>query len=100
MSDDPDGQRSVLDIAQEITSGERRRDYDNASKNHERIAKFWNAYIESRPDPVAPLTPLDAAMMMILLKVARNVFSPKKDNIVDMAGYSKCAAQILRYEPE
>ena len=92
--------KSILDIAKEITSGDRRRDYDVASKNHQRIADFWNAYLNNRKDPAADLTSLDAAMMMILLKVARNVYSPTVDNLVDIAGYSKCASQILGFESE
>lgn len=90
--------RSILDIAKEITSGARRRDYDNAKRNHERIAAAWNWYISARKDPTAPLSGLDACHMMILLKMARGVFTPTADTYVDLAGYARCGAQIAGFE--
>ena len=32
--------------------------------------------------------------MMILMKIARNVHKPKRDNWVDIAGYSQCGGKI------
>ena len=89
----------VLEEAVRITSGDRRRDYDHATPNHERIASGWNWYLSSRRDPQSPVTALDAAHMMILLKLARSCHTPKRDNYVDIAGYSRCAAQISDFEP-
>ena len=40
------------------------------------------------------MEPLDAANMMILLKVARAAGRYKCDNYVDIAGYAACAAEI------
>lgn len=94
----PQEERCILDIAKEITSGARRRDYDNATRNHERIAAAWNWYLSARKDPTAPLTGLDACHMMILLKMARGVFTPTVDTYVDLAGYARCGAQIAGFE--
>ena len=91
---------SILTEAINATSGARRRDYDKASANHARIAGVWNWYINARPHPLDPLTPLDCAQMMILLKVARAAHNPKRDNFVDIAGYAKCCSQIAGFEPE
>jgi hypothetical protein len=90
---------SILDEAIRVTSGDRRRDYDAAGPNHERIARLWNAYITSRKEANALLSPLDVATMMILLKVARASFTPTRDSYVDIAGYAKCCAQIQGFEP-
>lgn len=93
--------KSVLEDAIEVTTGARRRDYDAPKPNHERIARFWNTYIESRPvDAGAPLTALDVAHMMILLKMARVVFTPTRDSYVDIAGYARCGAQISGFEKD
>lgn len=89
---------SILDTAREITSGARRRDYDAALPNHERIADLWNAYLQSRSEPTSPVTPLDAAHMMILLKLARACKTPTRDTYVDIAGYARCAAEIAGFE--
>lgn len=90
----------ILDEAIRITSGARRRDYDKATPNHERIAGAWNWYIRSRKGANDELSALDVAQMMILLKIARACFTPTRDSYVDIAGYAKCAAQIARFEPE
>jgi len=90
----------ILDTAKEITSGSRRRDYDAALPNHERIAVLWNAYLESRSAPASRITPLDAAHMMIMLKLARACKTPTRDTYVDIAGYARCAAEISGFEDE
>jgi hypothetical protein len=56
-----------------------------------RIAALWGAYLED-----ASLTAYDVARMMILLKVARDVgFAEKRDNYVDIAGYSELLAAMM-----
>jgi len=90
---------SVLEDALSVTSGDRRRDYDKATPNHERIARLWNAYIDSRKTGAgAPLSALDVAHLMILLKLARAVYTPTRDTYVDIAGYARCAAEIAGFE--
>jgi hypothetical protein len=91
---------SVLEEAAAATAGDRRRDYGTATDNHTRIADGWNWYLNARPVKDAPISALDAAMMMIVLKIARSVHRPKRDNFVDIIGYAKCAAQIAGVEPE
>jgi len=94
---DPSGP-SILSEALECTSGDRRRDYDHALPNHQRIAGYWNAHLKS-VGIEGVLTPADVALMMILLKVARQARTPKRDNLVDIAGYARCVAQIEEMEP-
>jgi hypothetical protein len=91
--------KGILDEALECTSGDRRRDYGHAKENHEMIAALWNAYLGIRKDPNAPITGSDVAAMMIQLKLARHVNSPKRDNYVDIAGYARCLSQIEGFEP-
>ncbi len=90
---------SILEEAIRVTSGDRRRDYDAATPNHERIARLWNAFLTSRKDSSTLLSPLDVATMMILLKIARAAYTPTRDSYVDIAGYAKCCAQIQGFEP-
>jgi hypothetical protein len=91
---------NILQTALDVTSGDRRRDYDSATPNHERIARLWNAYIQSRKKPDAELSALDVAHLMILLKIARAVYTPTRDSYVDIAGYARCSAQIAKFEEE
>jgi len=93
--------KTILEEAIEVTTGARRRDYDSPKPNHERIARLWNAYIETRAaDVSAPLSALDVAHMMILLKMARVAFTPTRDSYIDIAGYARCAADISGFEKD
>lgn len=92
---------SILDDALEATSGDRRRDYDAAALGHKRIADLWNTYLESRAkDAGEPISALDVAHMMILLKLARGCKTPTRDTYVDIAGYARCAAEIAGFEQQ
>jgi hypothetical protein len=88
----------ILDEAIRVTSGDRRRDYDHPTPNHERIAALWNAYLGVREEADAEVSPYDASIMMILLKIARAAHTPTRDSFVDIAGYARCAAQIAGFE--
>jgi hypothetical protein len=84
----PDG--SIIDDAREVVSGDRRRDYGTPREVHTRIGRMWGAIL-GLPD----IAPERVALMMIALKVAREVQTSKRDNRVDMAGYLLCLEEIL-----
>lgn len=90
---------SILAEAIRITGGDRRRDYDHALPNHERIAKLWNAYLVCRKEPTCAISAEDVVVLMILLKLARHAHTPKRDNWVDIAGYARCGSQVNGFEP-
>ena len=89
---------TILDEAAAVTAGPRQRDYDHPLPNHRRIARLWNAFVQSRRDPAAEISPEDVAhmmiLMMILVKIARDQFAPKRDNLIDIAGYARCLEQM------
>jgi hypothetical protein len=45
----------------------------------------------------ADITPKEAVLMMALMKISREGFKHKRDNIVDGAGYLACAMRIEEY---
>lgn len=84
-----------LTRAAELVGADRETSHGPKKRNHDNIAALWQAYLEIRFDRDAPLTGLDVAHMMALLKVARTQlgnFNP--DDYVDMAGYAGCAGEI------
>lgn len=87
----------VLLQADKIAGQDRSRDYGHPHPNHQRIAWFWSAYAQGKGWD-ARYTPSDVAQMMILLKIARHLHTPKFDNILDGAGYFKCLAMIEECE--
>lgn len=121
---------NILEEALRVTGGDRRRDYGSAKVNHERIALLWAAWdvisrgtedqiaealatVHGQMLPTAEGTDgrdpglfkdldsaRDVAMKMILLKIAREANTPKRDNKVDIAGYARCLSQIDSEEGE
>jgi hypothetical protein len=84
--------------AAELVGGDRDRTHGNKLKNHQNIADLWNAYLGVRlglDSPTEALSPLDVALMMALLKIARTMSgSHNPDDYVDLAGYGGCAGEI------
>lgn len=85
---------SVLTEAASVVNGPRRADYGTPLENHQRTADLWNAYLRHPSvDEVRlkPITPRDVCMLNILQKISRDRFCPKRDNLVDIAGYAENA---------
>jgi hypothetical protein len=74
-------QESILDEAKRIVHGERGENYGHPFEDFSRTAKIWSAIIEKE------ITPEQVALCMIGLKISREINRPKRDNIVDGAGY-------------
>lgn len=88
----PEHPSSVLAEASEIVSGARQATYGRPIDNHQRTANLWNAYLAVLPgESPQPLTPRDVCMLNILQKISRDRFQPKRDNLVDIAGYAENA---------
>jgi len=87
---------NILQEADRLTTKDRMVSYDHPLPNHERIADLWNAYMRNRLGPETPLNPSDVCHMMILVKMARDMFCPKRDNLVDIAGYARCIERIRK----
>lgn len=79
---------SILDEADSIVNGDRAVAYGPAERNLSRIAAMWSAYLGHDVDA------RQVAMCMALLKIGRDAHKPKRDNLVDLAGYAELADQI------
>ena len=77
---------SVLEEAHGIIYGDREATYGDPGINLRRIAALWTAYLSNKSGDAA-LTADDVAMMMVLLKIARQQHQTKRDNLVDACGY-------------
>ena len=75
--------KNVLEEANEITSGARRKSYGHPRENFDYTAKLWSAYLGFE------LAGEDVGMLMILLKIAREAHNKKRDNLVDICGYAR-----------
>ena len=88
----------ILIKAKEIINGERQDQYGKPEDSFTLIAAYWNIYLKAKVeselkrrgikgDYIADINAEDAAMMMVLFKIAREANQNKQDNIIDAAGY-------------
>ena len=82
----------ILDEAKRLTEVDRQNQYGNPKNVYAVVARLWTAYLEREGSRA--LRSKDVAMMMILLKVGREMGHHQRDNIVDIAGYANVLAMI------
>lgn len=92
------GKESLLDEAKRLTSRDRQNNYGHPRDNFKRIADLWNSYLSNRQNPEAEISTEDIAWMMVLLKIARDLNKPTRDNLVDTIGYTRTLAIIRGLE--
>jgi hypothetical protein len=89
---------TVLEEANRLIYGPRQDAYGMPEDNHARIAALWNGYLEARygyETPFIGLDAMDCIRMMALLKLARQIYKPSRDNLVDMCGYAALEQKAL-----
>lgn len=86
---------SILQEAQRLVHGDRGASYGHPYVDYECTADIWNSLIKRRYGVDVPLTPDFACLMMIAVKLSREAGKPKRDNLVDAAGYAECASMCL-----
>ncbi|AAG59754.1 phosphofructokinase [Mycobacterium phage Bxb1] len=80
---------SILEEAQRLIHGPRNKNYGHPRENFADISALFSAYLER------PITDLDVANLMILVKVARvKGAGYHRDSYTDIAGYAGCAERI------
>ena len=87
----------VLDAAKRCVCGDREQDYGSPERNFETIADLWNAYLRNAAnlENWEGVTPVDVAVMLALLKIARIASGhAKEDNWIDLAGYAACGGEL------
>jgi hypothetical protein len=80
---------TVLDAAQQAVHGDRQKDYGHPLDNFTRIAQMWSAILG------APVSAEQVGLCMAALKLARQCHRPKRDNLVDAAGYAATVQMVV-----
>lgn len=79
----------ILEAADQLTSGDRDKDYGDPWTNHDRIARIWSVILGQ------DVTPSQVALCMAGVKLARLVQSPEHvDSFVDGAAYFGIAGEL------
>jgi len=73
---------SILEEAQRLVHGDRGKDYGHPLDDFSRTALMWSAILGFE------VTAQQVGLCMVALKISRHCHKPKRDNLVDMAGYA------------
>lgn len=80
---------ALLDTAKQTVTKDRTGHYGEPENTFQTIAEFWSTYLGIE------ISQTQVAMMMALLKVARQKVNPAYlDSYLDLAGYAACAAEV------
>src|SRR5262249_4301155 len=94
---DADGE-SILQEAQRLTHGNRNASYGHPLVDYSRTAALVSAMLAHKLKE--PLTASEMACAMICVKLSRQMNAPKRDNMVDLAGYAWVAQECLDKQAE
>jgi hypothetical protein len=84
----------ILDEAADLVAGERAYAYGDCVALHRRIARLFNAYMDDKKEASA----YDAAVFLMLVKIARMRHKPSVDSHTDVAGYASICQSIFEEE--
>ena len=83
---------SILSEAERIVNGDRQADYSDPVENFKHIADIASSISKEN------LSPTTCAIVMIAVKLARENYKHKRDNLVDLAGYVEILNRIKESE--
>ena len=84
--------QTILEEAQGLIYGDRQASYGSATENFNKIAIGWSAITGNT------ISAEQVGLMMMWLKMARQLNKSSRDNLVDIAGYAGCLEKIEKGE--
>ena len=83
---------TILDEAKAAVYGDRNDDYGTVTQNFNTIAELWSVVLGNQ------VTPEQVGLCMAQIKIARQMYKPKRDNLVDLAGYAATLEKLEKGE--
>lgn len=81
---------SILAEAEHLTTRDRNESYGHPAHDYSRVSAAFNSLTGHR------ITPEEAILFMVCVKLAREAYKPKRDNRVDAAGYLNCLDLVVQ----
>lgn len=82
-------EETICQEADRVVSTDRRADYGHPLDNWTQTAAMWSAILG------VEVTAEQGLLCMIAAKISRETNAPKRDNLVDIAGYAKCVDLVI-----
>lgn len=89
-----ENEQSILNEAKAIVEGSRQSDYGDPVESFDRIAK--TASVITGKD----LSPKECCAVLMAVKIVRESFKHKRDNLVDLCGYAHIMNELNENESE
>jgi hypothetical protein len=86
---DPQPQPTLTTEGKQLVDGERWNDYGDPRIAWERVARLWTVILGSH------VTPRQAVLCMIGVKVVRESITAKTDNLDDIEGYTEILRRLI-----
>lgn len=90
----PQNEENVLEQAQRVVGGDRGDAYGHPYHDFARTAKIATAVLDGFLKDGAEVQPWHIPLLMIGVKISRQVNAAKRDNFVDIAGYARTGEMV------
>jgi len=77
-------------MAKKLVYGDRNKDYGSPLKDYQRVSAVWTGLLIHKLKPGETISTQEALMVMVALKLCREMTKHKDDNVVDLHGYAEC----------
>lgn len=81
---------SILEEARRVVHEDRAIQYGRPENNFARIAAVWEIILDTK------ITLRQVGLMLAAMKIVRDAHKPKRDNLVDLAGYAEAIDMATR----
>lgn len=93
---------TVLEEADRLVNGDRQAAYGHPYDDYTCVADMMNPYLKKKYgynfEKFKGLDAADTIIQMQLVKISREANAPKRDNMVDLAGYAQCLFMVRERE--
>ena len=71
-------------------------EYGDAEAVYSTVARLWGAYLADNTGDSSDLSTQDVLVMMMLFNIGREIHAPKRDNRVDIVGYTELLDRLMQ----